>query len=100
VLLRRPRQQGSLSLTYTGMPGLEVEGKVTFVSRRVDIDNQTFGRVVLPNYGRADMRVSYQINENVNAYVRLENLTNAYFEEVRDYGTTGRAIYAGVKVTW
>jgi vitamin B12 transporter len=40
------------------------------------------------------------VTENVNAYVRLENLTNAYYEEVRDYGTTGRAIYAGVKVTW
>lgn len=100
VLLRRPRQQGSLALTYTGVPGLEVEGKVTFVSRRVDIDNQTYGRVVMPNYGRADMRVSYQVNETINAYLRLENLTNAYFEEVRDYGTTGRAIYAGVKVTW
>jgi vitamin B12 transporter len=46
------------------------------------------------------MRVSYQLNDNLGFYVRAENLTDARYQEVANYGTTGRAIYAGLNATW
>ncbi|OJX99997.1 MAG: hypothetical protein BGP04_20420 [Rhizobiales bacterium 62-17] len=100
-LLRRPRQQGSLSLIYTGIPNLEVEGRIYAASTRTDVSNDfPYGRVTLPQYGRADLRASYKFNDYITAYARLENITNARYQEIRDYGVTGRAIYAGLKVTW
>jgi vitamin B12 transporter len=32
--------------------------------------------------------------------VRLENLTNAHYENVFNYGTAGRSGYAGLRVKW
>ena len=83
------------------MPGLEVEGRLYVAGHRSDVSNDfPYGRVTLPAYGRGDIRVSYKINDNVSAYARLENVTNARYQEIRDYGVSGRAIYAGLKVTW
>jgi vitamin B12 transporter len=44
--------------------------------------------------------VSYKPTEQVELYVRGENLGNARYHEVWNYGTTGRAFYAGMKTTW
>jgi multidrug resistance efflux pump len=41
-----------------------------------------------------------QASANVELYVRAENLTDARYQEVKDYGSAGRSFYAGVRATW
>ena len=94
-LLQRPRDKASTSLIYTGMPKLELEGRVTYVGTRLD-----FGSVRLDPYWRVDAFASYRVSDTVTLFARGENLTDAKYEEVQNYGVAGRSIYGGVKVTW
>jgi vitamin B12 transporter len=77
------------------MPKLELEGRVTYVGTRLD-----FGSVRLDPYWRVDAFASYRVSDTVTLFARGENLTDAKYEEVQNYGVAGRSIYGGVKVTW
>lgn len=96
-LARRPMHQGKLSFTITPLPNLSIEPTIHLVGERFSSRNE---KLKLAPYARLDTRVSYRVNENLNVYVRAENLTNARYQEVKDYGTTGRAFYAGLNATW
>lgn len=97
-LPRRPKNKGGVALTYTGIPKLEVEARVTLVGERTD--SAFAPGVINPGYVRVDLRGNYKVTDNVQAFLRLENITDEKYEEVLNYGTAGRSIYGGLKVTW
>jgi vitamin B12 transporter len=100
-LLEIPRDEGSLSLIYTGVSNLELEGRVTFVGVRYDgAPVWETGTVALAPYAKLDAFANYKVGDNVTVFARIENLTNARYQEVTDYGVPGRSIYGGVKVEW
>jgi vitamin B12 transporter len=100
-ILRRPRNKGSASLIYSGIDKLEIEGRATFVGSRADIQNDwPYARVRMPAYAKFDMRADYKINDTFTVFARVENLTNARYEEIRDYATPGRSFYLGLKTVW
>lgn len=94
-LLRRPRNRGSIGAVYTGIPNTEIEAQLYLVGSQLD-----YGDVKLASYARLDMWARYKFNDNFSVYLRGENLTNAHYQEVYGYGTTGPAVYAGLKATW
>lgn len=96
-LARRPAHQARLSLAFTPLPKLSIEPTLVVVGERYSAPRQ--GSRLSP-YARLDMRVSYQLNDNLGFYVRAENLTDVRYQEVANYGVTGRAIYAGLNATW
>ena len=104
ALLRRPQHQGMVSLVYTGLERIEIEPRLYLTGHRADSywDDASFSsiRTRLAPYARFDLRTSYKINETVTAYVRAENLTNAHYQDVYNYGITGRAFYVGAKASW
>lgn len=101
ALLRRPKHKGFISLVYTGIPKLRLEGRVTLVGSRMDIQNDfPYSRVKMPPFAKLDVRASYQVNKHINLFARIENVTNARYQIIRDYATAGRSIYGGAKVTW
>ncbi len=95
-LLRVPYNQGSISVVYTGVPNLEIEPRLVLVGPRLDGNFVTGGTVTLAGYARLDLIAKYRINDNFSVYVRFENLTNANYQEVYNYGTAGRSVYAGL----
>ncbi len=97
TLARRPESVGKLGLAVTPIENLTIEPSMTLVSKRFSGNNQT---QPLKPYARFDMHVNYKINQSYDVYVRGENLNNARYQEVANYGTTGRAVYAGMKATW
>lgn len=99
-LLRRPFNKGYVSLVWSGWKNLELEGRLSMVGERFDIDNVTGETVTMPAYARLDLRANYRINENFSVFGRIENVSNARYEEIRDYGVSGRAFFAGVRATW
>jgi vitamin B12 transporter len=96
-LARRPMHQGKLGFILTPLPNLSIEPTLHLVGERFSSRNE---KLKLSPYARLDTRVSYRVNDHVSVYVRAENLTNARYQEVKDYGTTGRAFYAGLNATW
>jgi vitamin B12 transporter len=96
-LARRPMNQGRAQLTLTPLDGLVIEPSVTLVGGRFSGVNQ---RLRLEPYAKFDIRAAYKLNPNLEFYARAENLTNARYQEVYNYGTAGRSVYGGVRATW
>jgi vitamin B12 transporter len=97
-LLRRPRNKGALSLVYDGIAKLEVEGRLTLVGSRLDYNYPA--DVTLAPYAKLDVLANYKFDDNLAMFGRIENLTDARYEEVYDYGVAGRSYYAGISYSW
>lgn len=102
ALPRRPRNAGSIGLSYTGIDRLTLGAKVLLVGDRRDIDFNTFpaSDVTLSGYARVDLDASYALNDNVELTGRIVNLFDTRYEEVLDYGTPGFSAYAGLKIKY
>jgi vitamin B12 transporter len=101
-LLRRPEHAGNLALVWTPDDRWTIEPSVRMVGSRYSGRNFATGAPTekLSPYARFDLRADYKLHKNLNLYLRAENLTNARYSEVYNYGTTGRAFYAGARATW
>jgi vitamin B12 transporter len=97
TLQRRPPHVGRIGLGITPMPGLLIEPRVTLVSERFSGSNET---QPLDAYARLDIYGEYRFDESWKVFGRIENVTNARYQEILNYGTTGRAAYAGLSLTW
>lgn len=93
-LTRRPKHMGSVSATYEWPFGLSYGVTVRHVG--VTFNNDTNTQRVA-GYTVADFRVSYQLTRQVEVYGRVENLTDAEYETVLNYGTPGRGAFAGLR---
>lgn len=56
------------------------------------------GRVVLPSFTLVNLAASFDIDEHVEIYGRVENLTDEDYYEVFAFPTDGRAAYIGARV--
>lgn len=54
-------------------------------------------RPTLPDYTVANATFTYDLGNASEAYLRLENLTDEQYELVDGYGTSGRAVYVGLR---
>ena len=96
-LARRPQDEGRLGLIITPTAGLSIEPSVVFVGRRFSTTGE---KDELAPYARFDVYADYKIDETFSMYLRAENLTNARYQDVYNYGTAGRSFYAGLRATW
>jgi len=97
-LIRRPRHQGSLDAAWIPRRGPEVTLGLRWVGEREDLDFSVFPseRVVLDSYVVLRITASWEMSEAVRILGRIENVLDADYEEVLDFGTAGRAAYVGV----
>jgi vitamin B12 transporter len=56
------------------------------------------GRVVLPSFTLVNLAASFDIDEHVEVYARVENLLDEDYYEVFAFPTDGRAAYVGARV--
>jgi vitamin B12 transporter len=54
----------------------------------------------LKSYSLVNLSANYSFNPKIKLYLRVENLFNANYEEVKDYGTPDRSFYAGIKFNY
>ena len=103
-LYRRPRHSGRVSVAFTPHRDLTIEPVLRLVGQRVDgVYNSSTGdtdRLKLAAYARFDVLADYKVSDRVSLFARAENLTNAKYEDVYNYGTAGRSAYAGLQMTW
>jgi vitamin B12 transporter len=96
-LPRRPGKEARIGLEVMPVSGLSIEPAVVLVGDRFSSPGMVDR---LPSYARLDVYSSYKINQTFEAFLRAENLANINYEEVKNFGTTGRAFYGGVRATW
>jgi outer membrane receptor protein involved in Fe transport len=100
-LLRRPRNAGSLLVTYLRKRFGGTAGG-TFVGRRPDSDF-TFGLIQPPifhaaGYGRVDLGAWYAVTSRLTAYAALNNALDKSYNDVVGYPALGANVRAGVRV--
>lgn len=95
-LPRRARDMVNARLTYRWPMALTTTLAAQYVGRRFD-DAQN--SIELGAYTLVDLRAAYRLSETLELYGRIENLFDEDYETAYRYGTIGRGVYLGVRVT-
>lgn len=97
-LPRRPRNALSAGLDWTTpLAGLKLGADLRLVSDSFD-DKGNSTR--LDGYGLVTLRASLPVNDSLELYGRVENVGDAKYQTVANYGTYGRSAYVGVRARW
>ncbi len=101
-LLRRPKQAGTLLLTYTKSKWGASVGAVA-VGRRPDSDF-LFGYIppiyYAAGYARVDLGGWYSFTHHITAYANLNNAFDNHYNEVLGYPALGINVRAGMRFTF
>ncbi|WP_295046913.1 TonB-dependent siderophore receptor [uncultured Paracoccus sp.] len=54
----------------------------------------------MDDFTTVDLLVSHPVRDNATAYLRLENVFDEDYQWVNGYGTSGRAVYAGLRASF
>lgn len=93
-LPRRPKQESSISLYYTGS---KIQGAVTWHAKSL-LEGNAFSSDTL-NSDNVSANLNYQINPMIRSWVRLENIGNAKRPYLSGYTRKPFSIYAGLRAT-
>jgi len=85
-----PRHDLGISLAAQLAPALTGVLQVQYVADRPD----------LPDYTLANVTLTYDLGQDRAVFVRVENLFNTQYQQVAGYGTSDRAIYAGLRASF
>jgi vitamin B12 transporter len=94
-LARRPQQTFTANLDYRFPFGLSVGSTLTHIGDSFDDAGNT---VRLHGFLLAGLRAELAVGERLSIYGRIDNALDEEYQVVADYGTFGRAAYAGVRV--
>lgn len=102
-LVRRPKQLASLNVTYRFLDdrananlGVVYNGRTSDWAYDAFYNRQV---VSLTPYALVNLSGSYRLTDTVEAFGRIENLTDRRYQEVWTYGTAGRAGYVGLRLS-
>ena len=95
ALLRRPRDKASLVITRRLLcDRARANLYLLYVGPRRDT------RVTLDEYVTVNASGTYDWNDHIQLFGRLDNLFDEQYEEVNGFATAGASAYGGVNVTW
>lgn len=100
--LRRPKHNASLSLLQGFMNGRgNLRADVIWNGKRHDQFFGTFPAttVTLDDYTLVNLGAGWQVTPELELFGRIENLTNADYEDVLGYNTPGRQAFAGFRLS-
>jgi vitamin B12 transporter len=92
-LARRPRNGGSLSVTFTPEDRWEGVLSAVFVGRRF---NSSAEVGPLPAYVRVDLYGSYALSPETRLFARVENLADVRYQDPGGFNTPGRTATVGL----
>lgn len=93
-LARRPKEAGNLSAAYHWSSRVTTSAALRYGGR--DFDNAA-NTVALGGYVLVDVRAAYELNDNIELYGRIQNLTGKYYETAYQYGSLTRQAFAGIR---
>lgn len=96
-LRRWPVDQASLSLYYQPVDSLNMILDYRFVGSQFN-DRENIQRV--GTFDVVNVAVNYEISDQFQAYVRVDNLFDEEYEEILFFGTPGRSIFGGIRTNF
>ena len=96
-LPRWPVDQASLSLYYQPIDSLSMILDFRYVGARF---NRSMERDRMGSFEVVNLAVNYEISEQFQAYIRVDNLFDEEYEEILYYGTPGRSVFGGIRANF
>lgn len=94
-LARRPEHQVSAYINIIPLEKLKINIGLIYNGESIATIYETAD--INDDYFLLNANISYQINDNLEIYLKGTNLTNTEYEEISGYGTKGIEIFAGIK---
>ena len=95
-LKRRAKDDFNIALDYYGIENLHLGVDAQYIGSRTDTDEK-FEDVETGEYAVVNLTASYDISKNLKVYLKVENVTDEYYQTVYGYSSSPRAFYAGVR---
>lgn len=91
-LLRQPKHSGTAIITVTPIEKLTLSTSIIINGRESDFPapNDAFLRV--------DLRAAYAVSKKLELYGRVENATDAHYQDVSGFGEPGLSAFGGARV--
>jgi vitamin B12 transporter len=102
TLIRRPRHKYGLEANYRFLKKGNLNLSYRYVGKRFDNDYNAFPptRVALSNYALINLAASYDLSSHLHIFGRVENLLDEDYEEISGYGTPGRSVFGGLRLSF
>ena len=97
TLLRRPAWSGALTLDGRLVGEVAGAASLVWVGSRPDADPVTLTRVEQGGFVTANLAVTLPLARALSARVRVENVADRHYEEVRGYPSPGRRVMVGLE---
>ncbi|NPA53790.1 MAG: TonB-dependent receptor, partial [Aquificae bacterium] len=92
-LPRRPEHQIGFDLIWYPDENVNIGFSGVYVGNRKDIDGTQTGYYTVIN-AFSNMKIS----EKISTFLKINNITDKYYQTVNGYATEGRSVYAGVDI--
>jgi len=100
-LQKRAKENLKFGLDYYGFSKWHVNINGEYVGNRVEYTYGTYDvDAETGNYTLWNGVINYEISKNLNAYVKLDNITDKYYQTVDGYATAPRSAYIGLKASF
>jgi vitamin B12 transporter len=96
-LPRRSRNTANGNVSYRWPFGTVTGVSVQYVGKSFD---DAANRNALDAYTLVDIRASHFVTDQLEVYGRLENALDEEYETIRRYGSLGRGVFAGARVSF
>ena len=94
-LTRRPDLNIKNLFAYNIASKHSFDYEFSYVGTRDDVDNQG-NKVIMPHYIISNFHYRFIMNKEKEIYLKIQNIFDLNYEEIYGYGTSGRAMTAGV----
>ena len=91
-LRRQPKHSGTAVVTLTPTPAFSLSSSVIVNGDERDLPTSNDAFV------RLDLRAAYAVSQALEVYGRVENATDADYQDISGYGEPGVAAFGGVRV--
>ena len=99
ALLRRPRNQLSLTGDWQALPDLSLDATLLVTGPQADIGRESGIREKIGGYTVLDLAASYKLTETLSVFGRIENATDTNYQSPDGFLRPGIGAYGGLKVT-
>jgi vitamin B12 transporter len=96
-LLRRPTWSGAVTVDGPVWGRLAGAASLVWVGRRTDVDPVSFQRVPQGGFATANLSATVRLTRALAARVRVDNVANRSYEEVRGYPAPARRVMIGLE---
>ena len=102
--LRRPEHLGSLNVAWQPTASLMVNANIQYNGRQSDVYFPPWPNpmetVSMDDYTLVNVHANYRINQKLNIFIRLDNLTDENYEDVFGYQTLGFGFGFGARYSF